>query len=102
MPEERPLFIPLKREHFDAFEAGTKREEYRLLGPRWNERTARIGRAVVLSCGYGKARRLRGIVRSVRIEHDTAKLPGFRECYGARPYGPALCIGIELEQGGRA
>lgn len=102
MPAERPLFIPLKREYFAAFERGEKTEEFRLLGPRWNEKTVWTGRAVVLSFGYGKARRLRGVVSSMRIECDTAKVPGFRECYGAQAYGPVMCIGIEIEHGGRA
>jgi len=54
---DKPLFLPLKREYFDAFEAGIKTHEYRLYGPRWNEKNCRIGRPVTLSCGYGKGRR---------------------------------------------
>lgn len=50
---EKPLFIPLKREFFDAFERGLKVFEYREYGPRWNERTCRVGRLVTLSMGYG-------------------------------------------------
>lgn len=34
----KPLFIPIKREFFEAFERGDKTHEYRLYGPRWNER----------------------------------------------------------------
>lgn len=34
--EERPLFIPLKREHYERFANGTKTEEYRPHGTRWN------------------------------------------------------------------
>ena len=60
MDTDRPLFLPLKREYFDAFERGHKIVEYRKYGPRWNERTCVVGRAVTLSCGYGKARRLQG------------------------------------------
>lgn len=60
----RPLFIPLRGEYFDAFAAGIKREELRRYGPRWNERTCRVGRRVVLSRGYGRHYRLIGeIVR---------------------------------------
>ncbi len=59
---EKPLFIPLQGKWFDAFAAGTKRDELRLYGPRWNERTCREGRNVVLSRGYGKAHRLAGRV----------------------------------------
>jgi len=47
--EECPLFIPLKGEYFDAFARGEKRQEFRPWGKRWNERTCRIGRRVVLS-----------------------------------------------------
>jgi hypothetical protein len=32
---------------------GTKDTEYRLYGPRWNERTCSIGRPAVISKGYG-------------------------------------------------
>lgn len=59
----KPLFIPLKREYFDAFERGEKDTEYRIWGPRWNERVCIMGRDVVLSCGYGKHRRLEGVIR---------------------------------------
>lgn len=55
---EKALFIPLCTEWFRAFEAGTKNIEYREYGARWNERTCRIGRAAVLSHGYGKSARL--------------------------------------------
>lgn len=48
----KPLFVPLKTEHFLAFRDGTKRVEYRLYGPRWNESTVVPGRAVTLSHGY--------------------------------------------------
>ena len=93
----KPLFIPLKAEYFEAFERGEKKEEYRIYGPRWNEKTCAIGRAVVLSYGYGKKRRLRGVVVSFRIEYDTYKLPGWAGCYGLNDYGPAACIGIKVE-----
>lgn len=55
---EKPLFIPLKTEWFEAFERGEKRSELRRYGPGWNERTCRPGRSVTLSCGYGKHRRM--------------------------------------------
>jgi hypothetical protein len=56
MTDEKPLFIPLKTEWFRAFEAGTKSEEYRAYGPRWNERTCRVGRAATVSHGYSGKR----------------------------------------------
>ena len=34
MGDEKPLFIPLKREYFEAFEAGTKDTEYRRHPPK--------------------------------------------------------------------
>jgi hypothetical protein len=58
----KPLFIPLKTEYYRDFECGMKTVEYRLYGPRWNERTCQPGRAVTLSLGYGKRERLHGIV----------------------------------------
>ena len=92
----RPLFIPLKREYFEAFENGTKQTEYRLYGPRWNEQTCAIGRPVVLSLGYGKARRLRGEIVGFVRDDNPRKLPGWKECYGLIESRPAACIGIAL------
>lgn len=63
----KPLFVPLKAEFYDAFVAGTKTDELRAYGPRWNERTCTIGRAVTLSCGYGKARRLNRRIVSFQV-----------------------------------
>ncbi len=58
-PTDAPLlFIPLKREHFEAFERGEKWYEYRRFGKRWNAKVCRVGRPVVLSLGYGMSRRL--------------------------------------------
>lgn len=53
---EKPLFIPLKTEWFRMFEDGTKDTEYRAYGPRWNENTCRVGRAVTVSHGYSGKR----------------------------------------------
>ncbi len=92
---EKPLFVPLKREWFQAFQSGEKSEECRPHGPRWNERTCQIGRRVTLCLGYGKKHRLSGIVVSFRVEINTEKIKGWRECYGTRP-DPAACIGIKL------
>lgn len=92
---ERPLFIPLKREFFEAFERGEKTEEFRLYGARWNERTCRIGRRVTLSLGYGKARRLTGQIVTFVRDDSPLRLPGWFECYGILG-APAACIGIRL------
>ena len=93
---EKPLFIPLKREFFEAFASGTKAEEYRLEGPRWNARTCAIGRPVVLSLGYGKARRLSGRVVGYRSSIEATQTEAWRNCYGDRQ-GRAACIRIEID-----
>lgn len=95
MESEKPLFIPLKREYFEAFERGEKTEEFRPLGPRWNARTCRIGRPVVLSLGYGKHQRLRGVVSSFRKDMNPHAMPGWTACYPLS-CAPAACIGIKL------
>jgi hypothetical protein len=51
---EKPLFIPLKAEYFEAFESGGKRTEYRLSGPRWNAETCRMGRRGGRPAGAGQ------------------------------------------------
>lgn len=63
----KALFIPLAGRWFDAFADGSKEEEFRPYGGRWNERTCAIGRAVTLSRGYGKQRRLTGEVVGFRV-----------------------------------
>ena len=67
MPTDRALFIPLARRWYEGFENGEKQHEYRRYGARWNERTCAVGRPVVLSLGYGKQRRMRGVVTGFRI-----------------------------------
>ena len=67
-----PLFVPLRRQHFDAFRDGSKRVEWRAYGPRWNRQTAHRGRSVTLSLGYS-GERLFGIVqRARRVRADLA------------------------------
>ena len=56
----KPLFIPLKKEYYEAFLEGSKTDELRLYGPRWNENTCPAGRGVLLSNGYGKKNRTIG------------------------------------------
>jgi hypothetical protein len=65
-PTEKPIFIPLRAEWYEAFERGEKTEEIRQYGRQWNEKTCRVGRAVTLSYGYGKARRLHGVISGFR------------------------------------
>lgn len=66
MSSDKPLFIPLKAEYYDAFVRREKSEELRKWGPRWNNKVCAVGRQVVLSRGYGKTNRMRGIIRMVR------------------------------------
>jgi hypothetical protein len=68
---DKPLFIPLKREFYLAFKDGTKTEELRRYGPRWNERTCAVGRQVVLSLGYGKGNRLTGKIWRFKKQHGS-------------------------------
>lgn len=95
----KALFIPLKAEYFDAFADGSKREELRLYGPRWNERTCAIGRRVTLSRGYGRHQRLSGRIWKFKRQHGST----FGSTYRAaieRLYGTLdvwiACISIEL------
>lgn len=65
------LFVPLVSRYYDAFERGEKTEELRLYGPRWNEKTCRIGRAITISKGYGKKNRLHGTIWKFKRQHGT-------------------------------
>jgi len=86
MNEEKPLFVALKSEHYEAFESGIKTDEYRLYGKRWNERTCRIGRAVTLSKGYGKQNRLHTSVKGFEKVDPKNLIPFDRaailDCFG--------------------
>jgi len=91
----KALFVPLKTKWYEAFESGMKCAEYRPYGPRWNEKTCIVGRPVILSKGYGKKHRLRGVITSFQVVSDLiCKTETWREIYGNR--SPAACIGIEL------
>lgn len=97
--DEKPLFIPLRREYFEAFRSGTKREEYRKTGGRWNARTCRPGRAAVLSLGYGKKSRVEARVAYFR-RVPLCSLPQdardtIRAIYG--PVETVACIGLNVE-----
>jgi hypothetical protein len=94
---QKPLFIPLKGKFFEDFEEGRKDTEYRLRGPRWNAETCAIGRAVVLSLGYGKQRRLKGVITGFHYDTLPERIPGWMECYG-RHAGDAACIRIKIEK----
>lgn len=68
---ERPLFIPLKTQYFEAFKSGEKTEELRKYGGRWTEDTCRIGRPVTLSRGYGVGDRISGEVWRFKVQHGS-------------------------------
>lgn len=93
----KALFIPLKREYYEAFEVGKKDTEYRRPGGRWNSKTCIPGREVVLSLGYGKQRRLKGVIKSF-AERPLQGLAyaAFVTVYPGAP-NLAACIEIELE-----
>lgn len=93
--ESKPLFVPLKRQHFEAFQSGNKTTEYRINGPRWNAKTCRIGRAVTLSLGYGKQNRLHGKIVAFTVRRKSSR--EWIDCYGTP--GVAACIQIELQNG---
>jgi len=85
-----PLFVPLKREYFEAFARGEKTVEWRREGPKWNRGTCRVGRRVTLSLGYQGRRRLFGTVTSVTLQ--AANDPPQAEFFGAG----TLCILIAI------
>lgn len=94
---ERPLFIPLCRKWFEQFECGEKTTEYRVWGPRWNIGTCMPGRAVTLSLGYGKARRLHGVIKAFDIVGPDAD-PAIAEVYPGKNQFAAIeilldCVG---------
>jgi hypothetical protein len=98
---DKPLFIPLKVEYFDAFRDGRKRTEYRIYGKRWNHDTCYPGRAVTLSRGYGIKARLRGRVARLNVWpvdglEDSART-AFLACYGR---ADVMVAAIDIEIGG--
>ena len=91
---DKPLFIPLKRQWFDAFARGEKHAEWRRYGGQWNERTCRIGRAVTLSLGYTHTR-IAGEITSFAVCPATGPAA---ELYGEET--PCAVIGIKLHEVG--
>lgn len=82
----RPLFIPLKKKHYEDFSDGIKTEELRLYGKRWNERTCIVGRSVILSNGYGKRKRMTGKIWRFKKQHGSVFGSTYKaaiiDCYG--------------------
>jgi hypothetical protein len=93
-PDEPPLCFSLKAHLFDAFERGTKTEEYRPYNRRWDERTCRIGRRVVVGCGK---RRRAGTISSFDQSRGQTKTQTWQETYGGNGPAVAACIGIVLD-----
>ena len=96
----KSLFLPLKKQYYEKFEQGLKTTEYRPYGPRWNEHTCVIGREVIISCGYGKTRRLHGVIISFEVRTISESNGGaaFRQVYRQNAKGPIAEIGIELNK----
>lgn len=84
-PHTKPLFLPLKREYYNAIVSGLKTFEYRM-GKRWNARTCPVGRPVTLSLGYGKQNRSNATITSFRMVKPTAlnnqERKDIHACYG--------------------
>lgn len=95
----KPLFLPLAGEHYDRFERGEKPFEFRRYKGPWTEKNCTVGRPIVLSRGYGKAKRLHGVITSfdiipiVRLHLGTRKL--FKEIYPEWE-GCVAVIGIKV------
>lgn len=81
-----PLFVPLKTAHYEAFADGSKTEELRRYGKRWNERTCQPGREIVLSKGYGKQQRMTGRIWKFQRQHAATFGRTYKaailDCYG--------------------
>jgi hypothetical protein len=77
---EKALFIPLRTKWFREFEDGTKATEFRAYGPRWNERTCRVGRLATISHGYSGKRLDRIVAAFVSIPWAEAPIEA-REIY---------------------
>lgn len=104
----KPLFVPLKKEYYEAFKeqlkadcsyeampTSVKTEEFRKYGRTWTEKNCIVGRPVVLSCGYGKANRMLGVVRSFRTTYDFSN--AYLQIYGSTEE-PMAAVGIEVLQ----
>jgi len=94
---DKPLFIPLKAKYFEQFESGEKTIEYRAYGGRWNQVTCYEGRPVTLSYGYGRARRLSGVVVDTFICDEPSE--DFLAIYGLEKKCFAIKIKLEAHNG---
>src|SRR3954467_15704147 len=97
LPSQRytnPLFIVLRKQWFREFQEGTKTEEWRRYGPRWNAQSCWIGRRVTLSLGYTTTR-LTGNVISFDVRPATG---GAIEIYGQGTQCAVIGIRIDHRQ----
>jgi len=91
----RPLIIALHLDYWNQFYDGTKTVEYRLYGPRWNERTCQPGRKAVLSAGYSKRRRITMRIGAFATVPYAAAPPEARAIYWKHPRKNIACIQLE-------
>lgn len=54
MSNEKPLFLTIKKEYFDAIKNGTKKQEYRDLTQYYYSRFKSSPQAVIFQNGYNK------------------------------------------------
>ena len=54
MHKEKPLFLTIKKEHFDAIKNGTKKQEYRDLTQYYYSRFLSSPQTVIFQNGYSK------------------------------------------------
>lgn len=81
----KPIFIPLKREYYNAFKSGHKQIEYRRVGGQFTKANCTPGREVTLSLGYGSRNRIKGTVLRSWIEHHEHPTGPIADCYGTEP-----------------
>ena len=97
---EKPLFVPLKKEYYRLFINGSKKFELRKYGARWNEKTCRVGRSVILSEGYGKNNRTSAIIVSFERVAAANLSPmdqlALRDIYGSLDFDLAR-IGLKTQ-----
>lgn len=70
---QRPLFIPLYAEHFEAFERGDKTIEYRRWGARWNDSAIKPGRVAIIARGYSGPRLDAIVIKVERVRASSIK-----------------------------
>ena len=98
----KPLFVPLNAWAYDQFEAGTKKDELRLYGPRWNEKTCIPERPVILSRGYGTKNRMNGTISAFKKVHGSQLNSSYQEAvlrvYGTLDIDVAVISIADLEK----